>query len=61
MGSAFASIKTTPPPKTARFVYVPKNKGESSRKSDENLEMISVHPSFIRELITTSESLNFFN
>ena len=59
LGSAFASIKTTPPPKTAKFVYVPKNKGESSRKSDEDLKMISIHPSFITELITTSEILDF--
>jgi len=65
LGSAFASVQTTPnftPSKTAKFVYVPKNKGESSSKGDEDLKMISVHPSFInivREPIATSESLDF--
>ena len=65
MGSAFASVKTTPkfpPTKTAKFIYVPKNKGESSSKGDEDLKMISVHPNFIniiREPIATSEFLDF--
>ena len=35
LGSAFSSVKTTqnlPPTKIAKFIYVPKNKGESSSK-----------------------------
>ena len=64
LGSAFAYFQPTPkfpPSKTAKFVYVPKNKGGSSSKGDEDLKMISVHPSFIniREPIATSESLDF--
>ena len=65
LGYTFAFVQTTPkfpPSKTAKFVYVPKNKGESSSKEVEDLKMISVHPSFInivRERITTRESLYF--
>jgi rRNA processing protein Gar1 len=50
LGSAFASIKTTPnipPTKVTKFIYVPKNKGESSGKENGDLKMISVHPNFI--------------
>ena len=34
LGSAFSSMKNTPKPptKTSKFIYVPKNKGESSSK-----------------------------
>jgi hypothetical protein len=65
LGSAFASVQTTPnfpPTKTAKFIYVPKNKGESSSKENEDLKMISVHPNFIniiKEPIATSEFLDF--
>ena len=65
LGSAFASFKTTPkfpPNKTAKFIYVPKNKGESSSKRDEDLKMISICPSFInmiKEPILTNEFLDF--
>ena len=46
LGSAFSSMKNTPKPptKTAKFIYVPKNKGESSSKGDADLKSISVHP-----------------
>ena len=46
LGSAFSSVKNTPnpPTKTAKFIYVPKNKGESSSKGDADLKSTSVHP-----------------
>ena len=46
LGSAFSSMKNTPktPIKTAKFIYVPKNKGESSSKGDVDLKFISVLP-----------------
>ena len=46
LGFAFSSMKNTPKPhtKTAKFIYVPKNKGESSSKGDADLKSISVHP-----------------
>ena len=65
MGSAFSSIKTTqnlPPTKIAKFTYVPKNKGESSGKDNEDLKSISVHPNFldiIKEPFATNEFLDF--
>ena len=65
MGSAFASVKTSPnfpPTKSTKFIYVPKNKGESSSKGKEDLKMISVRPNFIniiKEPIAMSEFLNF--
>jgi hypothetical protein len=65
LGSAFASVKTTPnfpPTKATKFIYVPKNKGESSSKGNEDLKMIGVYPSFIniiKEPIATSEFLDF--
>ena len=65
MRSAFSSIKTTqnlPPTKTTKFIYVPKNKGESSSKENEDLKTISVHPNFlyiIKEPIATNEFLDF--
>ena len=39
-GSAFSSMKNTPnpPTKTAKFIYVPKNKGESSNKGNADLK-----------------------
>src|SRR5215216_439364 len=46
LGSAFSFVKTTqnpPPTKIAKFIYVPKNKGESSSKENEDLKTISVH------------------
>ena len=49
LGSAFSSVKNTsntPPTKVAKFIYVPKNKGESSSKKNEDLKSISVHPNF---------------
>ena len=65
MGSTFASVKTTSnfsPTKATKFIYVPKNKGESSSKGNEDLKMISVHPNFIniiKEPIAISEFLDF--
>ena len=65
MGSAFSFVKTTqnlPPTKIAKFTYVPKNKGESSSKNNEDLKSISVHPNFldiIKEPIVTNEFLDF--
>ena len=64
LGSAFSSVKTTPnltPTKIAKFTYVPKNKGESSSKNNEDLKSISVHPNFldiIKEPIVTNEFLD---
>ena len=45
LGSAFFAIKNTSnpsPTKVAKFIYVPKNKGESSSKKNEDLKSISV-------------------
>ena len=64
LGSAFASVKTTPkfpPTKATKFIYVPKNKGESSSKGNKDLKMISIYPSFVninKEPIATSELLD---
>ena len=46
LGFMFSSMKNTPKPptKNAKFIYVPKNKGESSSKGDADLKSISVHP-----------------
>ena len=57
-------MKNTPklPTKTAKFIYVPKNKGESSSKGDADLKSISVHPnclSIIKEPFATNEFLEF--
>ena len=64
LGSAFSSMKNTPKPptKTAKFFYVPKNKGESSNKGDADLKSISVHPnclSIVKEPFATNEFLEF--
>ncbi len=51
-----------PPTKTAKFIDVPKNKGESSSKGDADLKSISVHPnclSIIKEPFATKEFLEF--
>ena len=40
LGSAFTAVKTTPkfpPTKATKFIYVPKYKGESSSKGNEDL------------------------
>ena len=50
-----------PPTKTAKFIYVPKNKGESS-KGDADLKSISVLPnclSTVKEPFATNEFLEF--
>ena len=47
LGSAFSTIKNTsntPPAKVAKFIYVPKNKGESSSKENEDLKSIRPQP-----------------
>ena len=54
---------TLKPPnaKIAKLMYVPKNKGESSSKENEDLKAISVHPNFfniIKEPIVTNEFLD---
>ena len=65
MGSAFSAIKNTsnlPPAKISKFIYVPKNKGESSSKNNEDLKSISIHPNFldiIKEHIVMNESVDF--
>ena len=64
LGSVFYSIKNTPEPptKTAKFIYVPKNKGESSSKENADLKSISVHPnclSIIKEPFASNEFLDF--
>ena len=51
-----------PPTKVAKFIYVPKNKGESSSKKNEDLKSISVHPNFfdiVNEPFATNEFLDF--
>ena len=55
---------TSNPPttKVAKFMHVPKNKGESSSKENANLKSISVHPNFfaiIKEPFVTNEFLDF--
>ena len=57
-------MKNTPKPltKTAKFIYVPKNKGESSSKGDVDLKSISVSPnclSIVKEPFATNEFLDF--
>ena len=64
LGSAFSSVKNTPTPPTKidKFMYFPKNKGESSSKENADLKSISVHPNFlafIKEPFATNESLDF--
>ena len=64
LGSTFSSMKNTPKPptKTAKFIYVPKNKGESSSKGDADLKSISVHPnclSIVKEPFATNKLLEF--
>ena len=64
MGSVFSFVQSTPslPPKIAKLTYVPKSKGESSSKNNEDLKSISVHPNFldiIKEPIVTNEFLDF--
>ena len=65
LGSAFSSMKNTPnpPTKTAKFIYVPKNKGESSSKGDADLKSISIHPNclslLLRNLLLPTNFLNF--
>ena len=53
----------TPPTKTAKFIYVPKNKDESSNKGDADLNSISDHPnclSIVKEPSATNKFLEFF-
>ena len=57
-------MKETPKPstKTTNFIYVPKNKGESSSKGDADLKSISVHLnclSIVKEPFATNEFLEF--
>ena len=64
LGLAFSSMKNTPKPptKTAKFIYVPKNKGESSSKGDADLKSISVHPNCLSlSLRNLLLQMNFFN
>ena len=52
----------TPPTKTTKFIYVPKNKGESSSTENVDLKSISVHPnclSIIKEPFGSNEFLDF--
>ena len=64
LASVFSSMKNTPKPptKTAKFIYVPKNKGETSSKGDADLKSICVLPnglSIIKEPLATNEFLEF--
>ena len=57
-------MKNTPktPTKTTKFIYVPKNKGETSSKGDADLKSICVLPnglSIIKEPFATNEFLEF--
>ena len=63
LGTAFSSVKNTPSPPTkiAKFMYVPKNKGESSIKETADLKSISIHPNLfaiIKEPLATNEIFN---
>ena len=64
MGTAFSSVKNTPSPPTkiAKFIYVPKKKGEFSSKGDADLKSISVHANLfaiIKEPIATNDFFDF--
>ena len=51
-----------PPTKTTKFIYVPKNKDESSSKGDADLKSISVLPnclSIVKESFATNEFPKF--
>ena len=59
LGTAFSSVKNTPSPPTkiAKLMYVPKNKGESSKETAD-LKSISIHPNLfaiIKEPFVTNE------
>ena len=59
LGSAFSPMKNTPKPptETAKFIYVPKNKVESSKETAD-LKSISIHPNLfdiIKEPFATHE------
>ena len=63
LGPAFSSVKNTPTPpaKIAKFMYVPKNNGESSSKENADLKSISIHPNFlaiIKEPFATNDFLD---
>ena len=66
LGSAFSSVKNTPKPlhaKITKFMYVPKNKGETSSRGNADLKSVSVHPNFlaiIKEPFATNDFLDFF-
>ena len=62
LGSAFSVVKNTsnlPPAKFATFIYVPKNKGESSSKENEDLKSISVNPNLF-DIIKEPFAMNEF-
>ena len=51
LGSSFSSVKNTPSnAKIAKFMYVPKNKGETSSKGNADLKSISFTPTFLLSL-----------
>ena len=66
LATAFSTVKNTsnpPPTKVAKLIHVPKNKGESTSKENEDHKSISIHPNFfdiIREPFATNEFLDFF-
>jgi len=50
LGSAFSSDKNidkTPPNKKCKYMYVPKTKGVTPNKENEDLKMINIHPNFV--------------
>ena len=60
LGTAFSYVKNTPSPPTkiSKLIYVPKNKGESSKKETADLKSISIHPNLfaiIKEPFVTNE------
>ena len=62
LGSAFSAVKNTsnlPPAKVSKFIYVPKNKGESSSKENEDLKSIIFTPIFSILLRNLLPRMNF--
>ena len=65
LGSAFSAVKNTsnlPPAKVVKFIYVSKNRGESSSKQNEDLKSISIHPNLfdiVKEPFAMNEFLDF--
>ena len=64
VGSALSAIKTTPNTSTtklSKFMYVPKDKGETSSKGIADLKSISVHPNFLTFARDPFDTLDFLD